>query len=336
MKLSEISVWVMTFSIIGLMLACVEGWQGCPDGSYPVDGICDSGCPAGMVLEKDECVPFTMDVPDEDGDDDTVDADTVDGDSEGELEVEDGGHGPNGIGLNWVSIPGGNFQMGCSENSNWCDENEKPRHSVGLAAFRMMQTEVTYEQVAQFLNEHDNDCDGFKCFNTFSHLVLNDGVYSAEPGFETHPSKATSWIAAKTFYEWAGGRLPSEAEWEYAARGRTTTEYICGVDKECMEAYAWYTANSNYSTQAVAASLPNKFGLYDVFGNVWELTQDCWNDSFDGAPANGVAWEDGDCQKYVLRGGSVENSLNDLRSSNRSYARSVVKNQGFRCARDMP
>lgn len=342
MKPSNFSVWIMTLALIGLSIACSEGWQGCPGGTYPEDGVCKTGCPSGTINQNGKCVPFTSNGPVvvTDGDDDTIDGDTIDGDTvdadgEGELEVEDGGPDTSNLGLNWVSIPGGTFEMGCSEGSNYCELSEKPRHTVAINAFKMLQTEVTYDLFAAFVNEHGNDCEDRVCFSEkydvgpHGGLVLSDGVYSAMPGFETYPMAYTPWVVARAICEWIGGRLPTEAEWEYAARARTSTEFICGVDKNCIPAYAWDGATSNYGTKEVGTLLPNAFGLYDVFGNASELTQDCWHENFDGAPTNGEAWEEDGCSNHVTRGGSCMYLMKDLRSSNRGYGGSPV---GFRCA----
>src|SRR5919204_2180691 len=95
-------------------------------------------------------------------------------------------------------------------------------------------------------------------------------------------------------------RLPSEAEWEYAARAGTTGEYVGD-----LEAMTWYSGNSRGHTHPVGSKRPNAFGLFDMYGNVWEWCQDWYHDSYAGAPTDGSAWVSGDEQKgHVLRGGS--------------------------------
>jgi len=103
------------------------------------------------------------------------------------------------------------------------------------------------------------------------------------------------WYEAKEFCELVGGRLPSEAEWEYAARAGTTTKYYCGDAPSCLDGIAWYFDNSNNQTHPVGQKTPNAFGLYDMLGNVWEWVADCRHDNYNDAPPTGGVWAGGDC-----------------------------------------
>jgi hypothetical protein len=130
-------------------------------------------------------------------------------------------------------------------------------------------------------------------------------------------------------------RLPSEAEWEYAARAGSTTPYHFGSDASRLGEYAWIAFNSRLSTQPVGRLKANAFGLHDMLGNVWEWTEDCWNGSYAGAPTDGRAWTQGDCGKRVLRGGSWKLPPTVVRTAYRFAA--VIADEsvviGFRVAR---
>lgn len=134
---------------------------------------------------------------------------------------------------------------------------------------------------------------------------------SAEP---QHPVVGVTWYGAVSYCCWAGCRLPTETEWEYACRAGTTTEYSFGDDPEQLGEYAWYGENSNWQTQPVGAKKPNPWGLNDMHGNVWEWTQ---------------------CR--VLRGGAWSNNRDSCRSAIRRHYQpdGRFSNIGFRVARNL-
>ncbi len=150
-----------------------------------------------------------------------------------------------------------------------------------------------------------------------------------------------SWEDAVRFAHWLSSetgksyRLPSEAEWEYAARSGDKTQTWAGTsDERKLSVYAWYRTNSGGKTQAVGGKKPNRFGLYDMSGNVWEWVEDCWHHDYNGAPTDGSAWL---IRGGVIRGGSWDNYPKSLRSSDRGkfsihYGRKFL---GFRLAQDL-
>ncbi len=163
-----------------------------------------------------------------------------------------------------------------------------------------------------------------------------------------------SWEDAQRFVAWLregtgeGYRLLSEAEWEYVARAGTTTPFHTGSTIATSQAnydgdYTYgggRTGVDRQKTVPVGSFSPNAFGLYDVHGNVWEWVQDCWNDSYRGAPSDGSAWERGDCGRRVLRGGSWFYFPRNLRSAYRSgylpwYRNYHIRYDGFRVARTL-
>ena len=138
-------------------------------------------------------------------------------------------------------------------------------------------------------------------------------------------------------------RLLSEAEWEYVARAGSRTARYWGESESGQCRYAnggddYVSCSDGHQyTAPVGSFAPNVFGLYDVLGNVWEWTQDCWNGSYSGAPTDGSAWQAGDCGRRVLRGGSWGSDPGNLRSAFRSWFTTVNRNTyfGFRVARTL-
>ena len=130
--------------------------------------------------------------------------------------------------------------------------------------------------------------------------------------------------------------MPSEAEWEYAARAGISTKWSWGDSEEDASNYAWYASNSDVKTHPVVQKSPNADGLYDMHGNVWEWTLDCWNHNYNGDPADGKAWRTGNCKSRVLRGGSWLYSPYYMRSASRTgfTTASRVNSGGFRLVQD--
>jgi formylglycine-generating enzyme required for sulfatase activity len=169
-----------------------------------------------------------------------------------------------------------------------------------------------------------------------------------------------SWGAAQAYVGWLNGkvrsrvaasakgegpyRLPSEAEWEYAARAGTTTERWWGaaIGKGNANCNGCGSLWDDKIIAPVGSFGPNPFGLYDMLGNVWQWVADCWNESYVGAPGDGRSWTTGDCRRHVLRGGSWMNLPVFVRSAARSRDDGAgqyfdaASNAGFRVARTLP
>ena len=217
-----------------------------------------------------------------------------------------------------VVIPYGSFYMDSKKNS---DEN--PQHMVYIKSFLMGKTEVTQKQWQDLMGSNPS---GF-----------------AWCGSEC-PVEKVSWNDVQQFIEKLNQktgrkhRLPTEAEWEYSARGGAAADWSIGNDQPNLGSYAWYVRNTGGSTQVVGQKLPNTFGLLDMNGNVWEWTQDCWHDTYAGAPIDGSAWTTGCSANYrVIRGGSSGSSAADLSSTYRSRVAPEYRDNfsGFRLARDL-
>jgi formylglycine-generating enzyme required for sulfatase activity len=231
------------------------------------------------------------------------------------------------MGIELADIPAGSFMMG----SNNGDDDEKPVHRVTVPAFKMMKHEVTWAQYQPCIDAGvcSTGSDGDEGWGKGNRPVINVSWDDAQDYIR--------WLNQKTSMNF---RLPSEAEWEYAARAGTTTAFSTGDRISTSQANfdGNYTYNGSskgqyrQKTLPVGSFQPNDFGLYDMHGNVWEWTQDCWNGSYSGAPNNGAAWESGDCDKRVLRGGSWGLKPYWLRSASRYWNNTTNRgnDSGFR------
>ena len=223
-----------------------------------------------------------------------------------------------------VVVPAGEFQMGSREKPA-----EAPIHKVAIKKdFAIGRREVTFA-------EWD------KC-------VAAGGCKYSPPdptwGRGDEPVTNVSWDDAKEFIGWLAKttgkpyRLPTEAEWEYAARGGSTLPYWWGKVVGTGRAQCADCEVSDASKPVVVGSFrPNAFGLYDTSGNAAEWIEDCWNPSYRGAPNDGSAWMSGDCSLHVLRGGSFADKAAAVRSSARFRYDEDVRYyaNGFRVARDV-
>ncbi|MEZ5471359.1 MAG: SUMF1/EgtB/PvdO family nonheme iron enzyme [Marinicella sp.] len=196
-----------------------------------------------------------------------------------------------------VIIPAGSFRMGSNEESS-----EQPIHTVIIKQFAMSTTEVTFAQ-----------WDACYKAGGCSHKPNDEGW-----GRGNRPVINVNWDDAKEYTQWLSQktgktyRLPSESEWEYAARAGSSTKYSWGDSISCSQAN--YGGCGKRSTQPVKSYKKNAFDLYDMHGNVWEWVEDKYYDNYNGAPSDGSAWTNGSSQYRVLRGGSWYNFSNLLRS----------------------
>ena len=220
-----------------------------------------------------------------------------------------------------VVIPAGKFLMGSKDDpfaNPRPSKDEMPQHEVSLKSFSMGKYEITQEQW---------------------YVIM--GTLPSKFKGRTLPVEQVSWDEAQEFVkklsEKTGKlyRLPSEAEWEYAARAGSQNSYSFADNVGELNAFAWFNNNADRQTHPVGEKSPNAFGLFDMHGNVWEWVQDRQNESYVGAPSDGSAWATG-ANERVLRGGSWSNYPQHLRSAVRNRAVSGVRYSdfGFRVARD--
>lgn len=222
-----------------------------------------------------------------------------------------------------VVVPAGSFVMGSSL------PYQKPQHRVSISqSFAIGRYEVSFEEWDACVD--DKGCD----------KRLQDLGW----GRDRNPVINVSWADAKQYLKWLSKktdqtyRLPSEAEWEYAARAGTRTPYWWGADIGSNNANcAACQRRGEAKPRKVGSYAPNPFGLYDTSGNVAEWVEDCWNASFRGAPMDGSAWLDGQCSLRVLRGGAFDSDASQITSSFRFRYDSYVpySANGFRVVREI-
>lgn len=220
-----------------------------------------------------------------------------------------------------VKLAGGTFTMGSND-----DPSEQPSHPVTIKPFLMGKYPVTVGQWKQCAaasvcsaakTEDDDDVP-------VSNVSWNDAMQYA------------TWLSHATNRAY---RLPTEAEWEFAARGGTQTKYWWGNQMVAGMAYCRGCGDPSFNPRhaiKVGSFPPNGFGVYDISGGVAEWVADCWHKDYAGAPRNGSSWDAVDCQEHVLRGGSWMNDASYLRTSNRDKYDTNVRypTHGFRIARD--
>ncbi|MYC12272.1 MAG: SUMF1/EgtB/PvdO family nonheme iron enzyme [Gemmatimonadetes bacterium] len=225
-----------------------------------------------------------------------------------------------------VVVPSGSFTMGSPSGEKGHDD-EGPRHAVRIDyRFAVGVYEVTFA-------EWDACADAGGC----DRYVSDEGW-----GRGNRPVINVSWKDAQSYVRWLSARtghkygLLSESEWEYVARSGTDTRYSWGNEigrnrANCDGCGSRWDADK---TALVGSFRANAWGIHDMHGNVWEWVEDCWNDSYVGAPTDGSAWESGSCDRRVLRGGSWYDEPWVLRSANRSGIYTVIRDlsNGFRVA----
>jgi formylglycine-generating enzyme required for sulfatase activity/class 3 adenylate cyclase len=213
-------------------------------------------------------------------------------------------------------LRGGTFAMGSNE-----DPSEKPVHQVAIKPFSISRYPISVRNW--------NECAAAKAC-TF-----------VAPGQDDAPITNVSWSDAKQFVAWLAGatrkayRLPSEAEWEYAARAGTQTRYWWGDELQPGMANCKNCANVAAEQPIKIGSFkPNAFGLYDMGGTVDQWVEDCWHKNYQGAPSEGSAWVEGDCSSHVIRSGSWKNDARYVRPANRDNYDTNVRypTHGFRIA----
>lgn len=229
----------------------------------------------------------------------------------------------NDFDIDFLLIPKGEFMMGAKETEVGSMPNEKPLHQVKLnKSFYIGRTEVTQKQ--------------------WMAVMGNNPSQNKQCG-EDCPVDSISWNEVQQFIKklnekdnsYFTFRLPTEAEWEFAARATTSTRYFWG-DDDTEKAYRMYANADNKAPTRVGSFLPNGFGLYDMSGNVWEFVEDVWHTNYGKGKNDSSANLEGDARERVMKGGSFNWFLDELRSGRRGKVSTNTKmpNVGFRLAAD--
>jgi formylglycine-generating enzyme required for sulfatase activity len=276
-----------------------------------------------------------------------------------------------------VVVPAGAFAMGSPAAEGGRAADEGPQRQVSIAQpFALGRSEVTVAEFRRFVEESgyrteaERDarslgCSGFVYDDPATRNPAPEAFTSwRNPGLaqaqaDSHPVLCVSWNDARAYAQWLSRktgrryRLPSEAEWEYAARAGSAAarpwgddplqacRYANVADQSRFQAFGFgqkhECTDGHYFTAPSGGYLPNRFGLYDMIGNVWEWTEDCWNPSHAGGPADASARQGGDCTQHVLRGGSWSTAPNFARSATRYRNAADFRDNltGFRLARTL-
>lgn len=237
--------------------------------------------------------------------------------------------------MEFVRIPKGEFSMGCTSDDLDCDEDEKPQHTVHIEKnFWFAKAEVTRKDFAKFVAATRYKTDAEKAHS--AHTWKNCHGHSKQASL---PVICVSWNDAKAFATWLSRkegktyRLPSEEEWEYAARGNSPTRFYWGIDMD--DTHAWFKKNAERALHPIKTKIPNAYDVYDTSGNVWEWCEDSYiANQYQKKSGNKKVQLTAALGK-VLRGGSWFEGSSFQRMSTRSFAPAKVSDEhyGFRLVR---
>jgi len=267
-----------------------------------------------------------------------------------------------------TAVPGGSFEMGSPKDESGRFDNEGPVHHVAVQSFFISRAPITRAEFSAFVKDSGYDAGGgcWTLTKAGAPAIQRDRDWR-NPGYpqdQSHPAVCISWNDAKAYVEWLSRksgkpyRLPAEAEWEYAARGGTTTARYWGdaPADACAYGNVWdrtgkgsvpvpsssevHDCDDGFAyTSPVARYKPNSFGLYDMLGNVLQWTADCSHPNYKGAPRDGSAWTGGpECDARVVRGGSWSFQPRTVRSASRNTVPVNIRNLviGIRVVRSAP
>lgn len=251
-----------------------------------------------------------------------ADTDAIQSGKEFQDRLKDGANGPI-----MVTIPGGSFEMGSPNSSRNADE--RPRHAVTIRRFAMSKLEVSFAEYERFAKA--------------TNRKIPDNLYMEK---DAHPVIFVTWDDAYYYARWLSEqtgkryRLPSEAEWEYAAGTGKRSPFWWGFNEESGYGHCFGCGATGLDPRKPTkrgSFKPNPFGIYDTTGNVAEWVQDCWHENYTEAPSDGQVWEGGDCALRMARGGAYSSPFQSVRHTKRDKYKSdqLYDHIGIRVVRDL-
>jgi formylglycine-generating enzyme required for sulfatase activity len=231
------------------------------------------------------------------------------------------------LAIEFVTVNGGTFEMGCTgDQGGDCEEDENPSHFVTLSSFSISRYEITNDQFAQFLNSVGAAADGTLNGEKYIHIesdscqVKHDGsTFNAIAGMEQRAAIFITWYGANAFCDWAGGRLPTEAEWEYAARGGSKSNGYKYSGGNNINSVGWFSDNSQQQNHDIGGKTANELGIYDMSGNVREWCNDWFDYNYYQSSPDTDPPGATDGIYRVLRGGSFFVQAADCRVADRYW-----------------
>ena len=241
-----------------------------------------------------------------------------------------------------IYAPAGEFQMGAREGDEQAEPDEMPMRTVTLDAFWIDRTEVTNAMFAKFLTAKGNE-KWYEAESPDALISVLGPEWVVKKGFEDHPVTEVTWSGAQAYCEWAGRRLPTEAQWEKAARGTDGRVFPWGsTQPNCSLANHW-TGSRSCTDKGPAPvgsyqSGASPYNVWDLAGNVWEWVADWYSDTYYESAPNENPTGPGNGSNKVMRGGSFESGPRTLRASDRNSEEPGVGRYrlGFRCAMPPP
>ena len=241
-------------------------------------------------------------------------------------------------------VEGGTFMMGSDTTS----ADESPMHSVTLGSYYISKREVTNSEYCKFMNIVGVDEDG--CIDNICYIsveksdcdiIYNDNddieAFVCVEGTENKPASYLTWYGASQYCSWAGGRLPTEAEWEFAAKGGILSNNTAFSGSTNIEDVAWYSNNSDDEAKNIGAKNANELGIYDMSGNVWEWCSDYYAEDYYSNSISDDPKGPETGTHRVIRGGSFSSFDDNCTVSNRNFYKMEITRKyiGFRLANDL-